>query len=90
MKILLIPSAILIPEKMRTSFGDLPAALFPLGNKPMIVRLCEQYLNHVDEIFLVVHAKKEKIYEYVKASSIPVKVIELDEVKDLGYTIRYG
>ena len=90
LKVLLIPSAILMPKEMRKSFGDLPTALFPLGDKPMLARICEQYADYVDEIYLVAHFKKEKISEYVNAKSLPVKIIELDELKDLGHTIYYG
>lgn len=90
MKILLIPSAILMPKEMSNILGDLPAVLFPLGDTPMISGIYEQYKNSVDEIYIVAFQKKDKIQEYINSKLLPVKIIELDELKDLGYTIRYG
>lgn len=79
-----------MPKEMRKVFGDLPTVLFPLGDKPMIWEIYEQYKDRVDEIYIVAFRKKEKIQDYIKSTFLPIKVIELDELKDLGYTIRYG
>ena len=45
MKALLIPSALLVPSDMRNKFGELPTALFPLGNKTMIERLYDKSIS---------------------------------------------
>lgn len=90
MKALLIPSAVLVPHDMRNKFGELPTALFPLGNKTMIERIYDQYKNIVDKIYVVVFKKKLLIKDYIALKKLPIEVIELDELKDLGYTIQYG
>ena len=61
MKALLIPSA-LVPSDMRNKFGELPTALFPLGNKTMIERLYDKYKDIVDVIYIAVK-KKTTTYE---------------------------
>lgn len=90
MKVLLIPSAVLVPHDMRNKFGELPTALFPLGNKTMIERIYEKYKNIVDKVYVVVFKKKLLIKDYIALKGMPIEVIELDELKDLGYTIQYG
>lgn len=90
MKALLIPSALLVPSDMRNKFGELPTALFPLGNKTMIERLYDKYKDIVDVIYIVVKRKQLLINDYINSKKLPIGIIELDELKDLGYTIQYG
>lgn len=90
MKALLIPSALLVPLDMRNKFGELPTALFPLGNKTMIERLYDKYKDIVDIIYIVVKRKQLLINDYINSKKLPIRIIELDEVRDLGYTIQYG
>lgn len=90
MRTLLIPSAVLVSRDMRRKFGDLPTALFPLGNKTMIERIYDKYKNSVDKVYIVVKKNRLLVKDYVKFKKLPVEIIELDELNDLGYTIRYG
>lgn len=90
MRILLIPSAVLMPREMRNTFGKLPTALFPLGRKPMLYHLYEKYRNYVDRIFVVGCENSEKIATYIDASHLPVELICLDNLDSLGYTVKYG
>lgn len=90
MKALLIPSALLVPPDMRNKFGELPTALFPLGNKTMIERLYDKYKDIVDVIYIVVKRKQLLINDYINSKKLPIRIIELDELRDLGYTIQYG
>lgn len=90
MKALLIPSALLVPPDMRNKFGELPTALFPLGNKTMIERLYDKYKAIVDVIYIVVKRKQLLINDYINSKKLPIRIIELDELRDLGYTIQYG
>ena len=89
MKALLIPSALLVPPDMRNKFGELPTALFPLGNKTMIERLYDKYKDIVDIIYIVVKRKQLLINDYINSKKLPIRIIELDELRDLGYTIQY-
>lgn len=90
MKVLLIPSAVIVPREMRKKFGELPTALFPLGNITMLEHIIKQYSGLVDQIYVVTSEKKELIEDYVSIKKLPVKIIELDRVSTLGYTILSG
>lgn len=90
MKALLIPSAVLISREMRKKFGDIPPALFPLGEKTILEHVCAKYKESVDKIYLVAYKQKHMIVDYIQIKKLPVEIIELDKLRDLGYTIRYG
>lgn len=75
---------------MRNKFGELPTALFPLGNKTMIERFYDKYKDIVDVLYIVVKRKQLLINDYINSKKLPIRVIELDELRDLGYTIQYG
>ena len=74
MKALLIPSAVLMPREMRKIFGDLPTALFPLADRPMLYHLCQSYHGCVDEIYIVCYEQTEQVKSYIKAQKLPVQV----------------
>lgn len=90
MKVLLIPTAVLISNEMQQKFGKLPTGLFPLHDRPMLSHIYEKYKNVVDEVYAITFEKSDKIKEYVQFKKLPIKVIHLDKIGDLGYTIRYG
>lgn len=90
MKVLLIPSAVLVPKDMRRNFGDLPTGLFPLGDKPMLKKIYDKYKNSVDKIYVAVYKKYELIENYLAAQKLPIELIYLDKLGDLGYTVRYS
>lgn len=90
MKILLIPSATLIPKEMRSQLGAIPACLFPLQNVTMLERICERYQGDVDRVYVVAWMEKEKIRNYIALKKLDVQVIELKELRDLGYSIWQG
>ena len=90
MKILLIPSAALMPREMRRSFGELPTGLFPLGDRPMLWHLCQKYRDVVDKIYVITYRKAEKIDRYLQVQRLPLQTIKLDKMSDLGYTVAYG
>jgi len=90
MKILLIPSATLVADGQKNYIGKIPAALYPLEDVAMIEHLYKQYCNIVDAICVVVYQKKDAIKEYLSFKKLNVHLIELDEIRDLGYTIKFG
>lgn len=90
MKALLIPTATIVPENMRGKFGNLPTVLFPLGNKTMLQLIYEQYKTLVDKVYVVVYQKRHLIEDFIKRLKLPIEIIELDEIRDLGYSIAKG
>lgn len=90
MDALLIPSAVLISHDMRKKFGEIPTGLFPLGNITMLERIYEKYKNNVKHMFVIVYKNKDMVKEYLQLKKIPIDILELDQLKDLGYTINFG
>lgn len=90
MNVLLIPSATLVQADMRKKFGEVPPALVPLADLSMIENILHKFDNKVDKSFVIAYEKKELLSRFIEARNLPVEVISLDELQDLGYTIRYG
>lgn len=90
MKALLIPSAVLVARDMRSKFGELPTGLFPLAGKTMLEHLAYKYHDRVDKIYVVTYRKRLLIKDYVQSKNLPIMVIELDRLMDLGHTVKYG
>lgn len=90
MNALLIPSATLIPAEMRSQMGNIPVCLFPLQNMTMLERICNQYLDTVDRIYVVVLQGKEQVRDFVALKALNIRIVELDKLLDLGYTVRRG
>ena len=90
MKTLIIPSATLIPKELQSQFGAIPSCLFPLQDRTMLQRLVEKYAGIADEILVVVHEKRQLVYDYVALSKLPVKVVDLPTLGTLGETIAFG
>lgn len=88
MKVLLIPSAVLISKEMQQKFGKIPSALYPLNNIPMLEHIYEYYKNIVDHMYVLVNEKKELIYDYIRYKKLPIDVIEIDKKIDIGYSVN--
>ena len=57
MKVLLIPTAVLISNEMRQKFGNIPTGLFPLQDRPMLSHIYEKYKDVVDEVYAITFEK---------------------------------
>lgn len=90
MKVLLIPSAVLLPKELGRKFGNIPTGMIPLGNKTMLENIINQYHPYVDKIYIVGYEKFDQIEKYIEAKKVDVILIKLDHVDDLGYTIKHA
>lgn len=90
MKILLIPSAILIPREMRNNFGDIPQVLFPLNNQTMLEHICEEFNELVDAVYVIAHKKAALIDDFVKWKNLHINVLHVPTLGTLGDSIFYG
>lgn len=86
--ILLILSSVLVDPSLRSYFGDIPSALIPVKRKVALDYIYESAQEVYDEIFITVYAKKELIIDYIKNKNYEINCIELDSLKDLGYSIQ--
>lgn len=90
MKVLLIPSATLVPREMRSNLGNIPQILYPLNGRTMLEHICETYRVAVDQIYVVGHKKYEFIEDFVKWKKLDVCVLQVPAVRQLGDTILFG
>lgn len=91
MKVLLIPSAVIIPKDMQ-SIGKIPPIMYPINGYVILDYLYDMYFNLVDKIYIIVNENKDSIYDYVQSNRKlkNIKIVYLDEIKDLGYSIFKG
>lgn len=92
MNILIVPAAKVVSKELNEKFFDIPSILVTLENKTVIDLLYEQYKNCVGKIIIVAYEQASLIINYVnfKKFNDIVEVIVLDELKDLGYSVKYG
>lgn len=90
MRLLLIPSATLISKEMRSRMGAVPTCLFPLNGDTMLERICRQYQGMVDGVYVLVNREKKQVYDFVALKKLNVKLVDVDELRDLGYTVLCG
>lgn len=90
LRVLIIPSAALMPRDMRRRFGELPAGLFPLADRPMLWHIWQQYKGKVDKIYVVTCRKHERVQAYIASQHLPMETVQLNELLDLGVSILAG
>lgn len=89
-RVLVIPSAVLMPRDMRRQFGELPAGLFPLADRPMLWHIWQQYKGKVDKVYVVTCRKHERVQAYIASQRLPMETVRLEELRDLGFSILSG
>lgn len=92
MNVLIIPAAKVVSKELNEKFFDIPSILVTLENKTIIDFLYEQYKSYVDKIIVVAFEQSSMIKNYInfKKYNHFIDVIILDELYDLGYSIKYG
>lgn len=88
---LIIPSAKLISPELQ-SIGKIPPIIYPINQNISFDFFKLKYDSIVDEIVLIGFEKIDKIREIIAnyKLNVPIKIIALDELKDLGYSIYKG
>ena len=87
MKILIIPSATLINDDLKQQFGNIPTVLTPINGETILEKLYNQYKDYMDYILVVGKEKSSQIDYLIKSKKLDIKLVEIDEVKDLGYSV---
>ena len=101
-KILLVPSATLIPEEMRLDLGPIPMCMIPLEGHPVLDHISENYSDLETENFVATMQKREELENYlskpdngwneiiVNSSSLGETILHsLDNVEDLQNSYLY-
>ncbi|WP_251923221.1 hypothetical protein [Salinibacter ruber] len=84
--VLLLPSAILVPDELRADLGPIPTGMIPLHGRPTLHHIIDLYEN-VDP-YVVCDKRADLIKKYVCRESLHWSVIELKGTTSLGDTIK--
>ncbi|WP_254761523.1 phosphotransferase [Natrinema marinum] len=85
--ILIVPSAVLVPDELRLDVGSIPTGLIPLQGRPILERIADTY-EEIDLTKVVaVSESGDLIREYVDRSAYEWEVIDVGETVSVGDTI---
>ena len=87
MNVLLILSSKLVSDEMKDLFGQIPSSLIPVNGKTLLEIIYENNKNKYDKIVVTGKEKVELINEVVKNKKMDIDVFEIDELRDIGYSI---
>lgn len=91
MKLLIIPNAKIVNLELQSRYGKITPINIPLNDKIILDYLYEKYSNFYDEIIIVSYEDFEKVSNIVETRNYPkIKLIKLDKLKDIGYSIYFA
>lgn len=87
-KLLLLPSARLIPVELQVEFGAIPSGMIPLSSQPAIHYIAEPFVEQGFDVLIAVHEQAEQINRYVSNhSELNAKTVDVGETASLGETL---
>ena len=90
MRKIIIPAAKLVPEDL-WNVGKLPSIIYPINKDIVFDYLYKQYKENCKSFEIVCFEKKKEVHERLSMyDKSKIHIIDLDEMKDLGYTIYCG
>lgn len=63
-------------------------AMLKIAGKPILGHVIDYWRAYTDDFVFVVHYRKEDIIDYVGSLSIKAEFIELEELRELAYSLR--
>jgi serine/threonine protein kinase len=86
--LLLVPSAIQVPNELRLDVGNVPTGMIPLDGKPMLEHLAEAYADFDVTRVVAVGESADSIRTYVDRSDYSWTVIDATSTSSLGETVH--
>ncbi|MBX2860467.1 MAG: aminoglycoside phosphotransferase family protein [Vampirovibrio sp.] len=87
-KVLLIPSAKLIPVELQMDFGAIPSAMIPLESQPVLKYIASPYVRQDYQPIVAVHEHGDQVVRYVeKHPELQTKAVDVGSTKSLGETV---
>lgn len=85
---LLLPSAALVPDELRSDLGRIPTGLIPLRGKPVIHHIVEMY----DDVtpYVACHHEAELVEQYASREGHDWTLIDIPDSDSLGDTIFHS
>ena len=89
-KLLLIPSARLIPSELQTDFGAIPSAMIPMGGQPALRYIAEDYVADGFDVAVAVHDNAVFLEEYLQNHpDLHAQAIDVGETRSLGASVLH-
>ncbi|RJP75085.1 MAG: hypothetical protein C4522_21775 [Desulfobacteraceae bacterium] len=87
-KLVLIPSAKLVPLELQNEFGQIPSAMIPLDSRPALHYISEYYEKRGYDFLIAVHENAGEVYRYCRNHmDILDKIVDVQKTESLGETI---
>lgn len=83
--ILLLPSAIVVPDELRLDLGRIPTGMIPLQGKPILQYIVNRYSDV--EVFVACYARSEIIEAYVEREELDWTLIDVGDTDTVGETV---
>lgn len=83
--VLLIPSAILVPDELRLNLGRIPTGMIPLSGRPMLEHVVDAYDD--PDVYIACDEEQEQIKSYIQREGKNWTPIEVSGSRSLGDTV---
>lgn len=87
-EILLVPSAVIVPDELRLDVGSVPSGMITLRGKPMLERIAEAYTELDVTRVVAVDEGHERIEQYVSRSEYDWTVVDVAGTESLADTVE--
>ena len=92
--LILIPTALNVDKEMHLDIGEIPPVLVPISGKPLLDYIIEAYNKFPGEktYCLLVNENKDRVKKIIERKKYKenIKLIEIDNLRSLGWTIFEG
>ncbi len=87
-KIVILPSAKLVPLELQNEFGMIPTAMIPLDSKPALNYIADYYSKRDFQVVVAAHENAEHIVDYCAHHQGPaISVFKVGVTKSIGETV---
>jgi hypothetical protein len=87
-KIVILPSAKLVPLELQNEFGVIPTAMIPLDSRPALHYVAEYYQKIGFQLLVAAHESVEQIVNYCSHyHELAIKVFNVGETTSIGETL---
>jgi len=86
-RLVLLPSAKLIPLELQNEFGKIPSAMIPLDSRPAVHYIYEYYKKEGFDFLVAVHDMADEVIKYCNEhENIMASIVDVGDTRNLGTT----
>jgi hypothetical protein len=87
-RIVLLPTAKLVPIELQAEFGQIPSGMVPLDSKPALFHIAKWYADQGCDVVAATHERAELVSSYVaRNQSLVLDTIDVGATSTLGETV---